>query len=165
VNVQPDLGHPLETPNPDAPNTFGKVFGQRCPAGFNEQLNEDLQDWHPGIVALSGPSVKAGKLGCDQGGSANFSPLCRPVVLGYLDSTMDREQKITLRDLYPTFSEEQIAEAEANFRRYLAVVIGIAERLHREGRSILDDLETDSGPDLTVSPVSPMIPDERSNNS
>jgi hypothetical protein len=77
VKVPPDLSHPLQTVNPDTPNTLGKQVGQRGPAEFNEQLNEDLEDWHPGIVALSGSSVKAGKVGCDQGGSANFSRLFR----------------------------------------------------------------------------------------
>jgi hypothetical protein len=67
---------------------------------------------------------------------------------------MDHEPEIALRDLYPTFSEEQLAEAEANFRRYLAVLIAMAERLHGEGRSILDDLES-AEPDLTVSPTNP----------
>jgi len=75
---------------------------------------------------------------------------------------MDCEPKITLRDLYPTFSEEQLAEAEANFGRYLGVVIRMAERLHEEGRSLLDDLDE---PDLTVSATEPIILDERSKNS
>ena len=74
---------------------------------------------------------------------------------------MDRQREITLRELYPSFNDEELAEAEANFRRYLAVVIAIAERLQREGGSILDDLE----PDLTVSATSSIIPDERSKNS
>ena len=77
---------------------------------------------------------------------------------------MDKESDITLRDLYPNFSENQLAEAEVNFRRYLAVLIAMAERLHGEGRSILDDLGA-SEPDLTVSPNDPIIHDERSNNS
>jgi hypothetical protein len=54
VNVTPNLVHPLEAVNPDAPNTFEERFGQRSPAGFDHQLNEYFQDWHPGIVALSG---------------------------------------------------------------------------------------------------------------
>jgi hypothetical protein len=35
VNMTPNLVHPLEAANPDAPNTLEERFGQRCPAGFN----------------------------------------------------------------------------------------------------------------------------------
>ena len=149
---------------PQAVNTIRHHFNEKGAGEVSDECDEDLQLEHGRMVALLESSVKKGKLGCDQGDSANFSRLCRSLFLGYLDSTMDHEPEIALRDLYPTFSEDQLAEAEANFRRYLAVLIAMAERLHREGRSILDDLES-AGPDLTVSPTDPMIHDERSNNS
>lgn len=53
---------------------------------------------------------------------------------------------ITISDLYPDFTEEQREEAEANLRRYLEVLIRMAERLRAEGRSI-NELA-----DLTCSP-------------
>ena len=51
-------------------------------------------------------------------------------------------QPITLRDLYPDFSDEQLEEAEANLERYLAVMMRIAERLRGEGYDL-------AAPDLT----------------
>jgi hypothetical protein len=58
---------------------------------------------------------------------------------------MENDRRITIRDLYPDFTEEELKEAEANLRGYLSALIQIADRLHAEGRSI-NDL-----PDLTVS--------------
>ena len=58
MNVPLDLLHSLDPANPDALNTLGKLFNQRFPAGFNDELHEYLQDWHPGIVALSRQFVK-----------------------------------------------------------------------------------------------------------
>jgi hypothetical protein len=81
---------------------------------------------------------------------------------------MDDRSPITIRGLYPQFTDGELEEAETNFRRYLTVVIAMAERLHLEGRSILDDLEPDRGADcdadLTVSATGATLPDERSNN-
>ena len=57
---------------------------------------------------------------------------------------MNEEKEITLREIYPEFSDAEIAEAESNIRRYLAVLIRIAERLQAEGYTP-DDL------DLTLS--------------
>ena len=54
------------------------------------------------------------------------------------------DQPITLRDLYPHFTNEQLEEAEANLERYLAVMMRIAERLQAEGYDL-------TAPDLTVS--------------
>jgi hypothetical protein len=75
MNLSLDLGHTLESTNPDTPNTPGERFCQRCPAGFDDQLDDNLQNLHPGIVALSGRFVKEGKDGYDLGGSAIFSRL------------------------------------------------------------------------------------------
>jgi hypothetical protein len=60
---------------------------------------------------------------------------------------MSSDHQITIRELYPDFTEEELKEAEENLRGYLGVLIRMAERLHAEGRSI-NDL-----PDLTPSEV------------
>jgi hypothetical protein len=51
---------------------------------------------------------------------------------------MNTEPPITIRDLYPDFTEEQLQEAEANLERYLRVIIRIAERLEAEGYTPAD---------------------------
>jgi hypothetical protein len=43
------------------------------------------------------------------------------------------EQPPTIRDLYPHFNEEQLAEAEDALDRYLEIVLRIFERLESEG--------------------------------
>lgn len=68
---------------------------------------------------------------------------------------MNQEKEITLRELYPEFSDVEIAEAEGNIRRYLAVLIRIAERLQAEGYTPADL-------DLTLSGTESIIPGERS---
>jgi len=45
---------------------------------------------------------------------------------------------VTISDLYPDFTKEELEEAEANLRRYLAVLLRMSERLANEGRSIND---------------------------
>ena len=69
---------------------------------------------------------------------------------------MNDDKAITLRDLYPDFTDEQLEEAEANLRRYLSVMVRIAERLQSEGYCLTD-------PDLTRSRPSPTIHDGGSN--
>jgi hypothetical protein len=66
---------------------------------------------------------------------------------------------ITIRDLYPDFRDAELEEAEANLRRYLTVLIRMAERLHAEGRSLSELAE------LTVLPERSNVQDERSNPS
>ena len=45
----------------------------------------------------------------------------------------------TIADLYPHFSREQCEESETNIRRYVTVILGIAERLREQRGSITDD--------------------------
>lgn len=68
---------------------------------------------------------------------------------------MDQEKEITLREIYPEFSDTQLAEAESNIRRYLAVLIRIANRLQAEGYTPADL-------DLTLSGTESIIQHERS---
>jgi hypothetical protein len=72
---------------------------------------------------------------------------------------MDREPPITICDLYPDLSEAEREEAETNLRRYLNVLVRMAERLHSEGGSI-NDL-----PNLTDPSERTNIQDERSKPS
>ena len=39
---------------------------------------------------------------------------------------------ITIGDVYPDFSDEQLAEAEATFHRYISVMVRIYERVRAE---------------------------------
>ena len=45
-----------------------------------------------------------------------------------------------IRKLYPQMTDEELRIAQDNLRRYVKVICDIAERLHREGKSI-NDLE------------------------
>ena len=67
---------------------------------------------------------------------------------------MEQHQPITLRDLYPHFTDEQLEEAEANLERYLAVMMRIAERLRSEGYDL-------AAPDLTAPQMNASIPDAK----
>ena len=72
---------------------------------------------------------------------------------------MQQDQPITIRDLYPQMSDEELAMAEANLRRYVAVVVRIYDRLKAEGKPW-----PGASPDLTLSGDDFTIPDERSNS-
>lgn len=48
---------------------------------------------------------------------------------------MEDNQPITIQDLYPHMSEEELAVAETNLKRYVTVVVRIYERLKAEGKS------------------------------
>ena len=50
----------------------------------------------------------------------------------------------TIRDLYPHFTDEQLAEAEDAHDRYLAIVLRIFERLEIEAAQV-DQLTPDAG--------------------
>jgi hypothetical protein len=82
--------------------------------------------------------------------------------MGYGVWAMRDDKPITIRDLYPHMSEEELAVAEATLRRYVAVLVRIYERLKAEGKS-WPDART-SPADLTLSGVDFSIPDERSNS-
>ncbi len=68
---------------------------------------------------------------------------------------------ISLRQLYPHLTDEQLETAEANLRRYIAVMVRIYERVRAEqGPEAARRLAYG---DLTDSGSSPNIPNERSN--
>jgi hypothetical protein len=76
---------------------------------------------------------------------------------------MNNEYPITIGDLYPEISEEQAAEAEATFRRYIAAMVRIYERVRNEhGREAASRLAYG---DLTAPEGSVNVPNERSNPS
>ena len=49
--------------------------------------------------------------------------------------TMQPNQPITIRDLYPQMSDEELAIAETNLKRYVALIVRIHDRLQDEGKS------------------------------
>jgi hypothetical protein len=51
---------------------------------------------------------------------------------------MQDEKQIGIADLYPDFTKAELEEAEANLRRYMAVLVRMSQRLSSEGRSIND---------------------------
>jgi len=48
---------------------------------------------------------------------------------------MEQHRTITIRDLYPHMSEAELGVAEANLKRYVALIIRIHDRLKSEGKS------------------------------
>ena len=48
---------------------------------------------------------------------------------------MDKIPTPTIRDLYPNFTEQELAEAEDNLERYLALVLRIYERIQADPES------------------------------
>lgn len=78
----------------------------------------------------------------------------------------DANRKIEIRDLYPQYSPEELAEAEYNFRRYIAALARIYERMREKGITLADlqAAEEEHGDeDLTSSEDGSTIPEERSN--
>jgi len=75
---------------------------------------------------------------------------------------MTNNKPITIRDLYPDMSEDELAVAEANLRRYVASIVRIYERIRAEGGSWP---APGIGSNLTTSGNHPSIPHERSNSS
>jgi hypothetical protein len=64
---------------------------------------------------------------------------------------MQDENQIGIADLYRDFTKSELEEAEANLRRYLAVLLRMNDRLASEGRSINDLVDcrfADSGDPL-----------------
>ena len=45
---------------------------------------------------------------------------------------MDNDSSPTIRDLYPDYTDQELAEAEDNLERYLKLVLGIFERRELE---------------------------------
>ena len=51
----------------------------------------------------------------------------------------------TIRDLYPSFTDEQLAEVEDTLERYLALVLRIYERLESQGELPVVHLTPETG--------------------
>jgi hypothetical protein len=147
---------------PDSEGTFRNLFDQKSPGQLADEFDEEIHDQHVRIVALSGQSEKAGKSGWDAhlANPLNFPAFSMPVFWHNLNRLMDQKDHITPGQMYPHFTEAQLAEAESNIRRYLAVVLRIAERLEAAGRHFPGP----DGGDLTDPDTQGTIPDERSKN-
>ena len=78
---------------------------------------------------------------------------------------MEARRAITIRDLYPHMSEADLAVAEANLKRYVALIVRIYDRLKADGKSWPSaELRADVPADLTLSAKHPRIAHERSNS-
>jgi hypothetical protein len=74
---------------------------------------------------------------------------------------MNDHTPITIREVYPDFTDEQLAEAETTFRRYIAVMVRIYERVRAEqGPEAATRL---AHGDLTIPRGLANVPLERSN--
>jgi hypothetical protein len=115
----------------------GKRFHHEGAGNVNYNCEECFEPEHASMMSLSRADVKAGKRGCvaSRGAVAAFSRLGRPGVFGYGDGAMSNDQPITIRDLYPQMSEAELAVAEANLKRYVALLARIHDRLRVEGAS------------------------------
>ncbi len=58
---------------------------------------------------------------------------------------MEKKPAPTIRDLYPHFTDEQLAEAEDTLDRYLALVLRIFERLELEASTQAAQLTPGTG--------------------
>jgi hypothetical protein len=72
---------------------------------------------------------------------------------------METRQPITIRDLYPRMSAADLEVAEANLKRYVAVLVRIHDRLKAEGK-----FWPDPPVNLTASAMHRTIAGERSNS-
>lgn len=73
---------------------------------------------------------------------------------------MNTPNSITIRELYPEFTEDQLEQADATFRRYIAVMVRIYTRVRdEEGPEAATRLAFGN---LTDSDSSSNIPNERS---
>lgn len=68
---------------------------------------------------------------------------------------MEKVHKPTVRNLYPNLTEPELANAEANLERYLALVLRIFERVESEmTTSTADPLTPDMGTLVCTPPSS-----------
>jgi hypothetical protein len=74
---------------------------------------------------------------------------------------MKPNEPITIRDVYPQMSDEELSIAEANLKRYVAVIVRIYDRLQAEGKSWP---LPDAPRNLTTLETHHTITDERSNS-
>jgi hypothetical protein len=152
-------------PTPKASADTGEAFGERVHQEsancVNDNCNESFEPEHASMMSLSGSNGKTGKCGYPacQGEVAAFSRLFNSPALGYGDRTMTKNKPVTIRDLYPHMSEAELAVAQANLKRYVALLVRIHDRLKGEGKSW-----PDSPVNLTASEMHRTIPGERSNS-
>jgi hypothetical protein len=57
---------------------------------------------------------------------------------------MDEKDAPTIRDLYPHLNDEQLAEVEDTWERYLALILRIFERLESQTDSAAGHLTSDA---------------------
>jgi hypothetical protein len=147
-------------------DTVRHHFGEKGSYKINANGEEGFQREHASMMALTGDSVKKGKHGCG-GAVPPIFPVFAELEFGRrLSSTMAQPTKqtesISIGELYPHLAGEELEVAEANLRRYIAVMVRIYERVRAEqGPEAATRLAYG---DLTTSESCSTIPDERSNN-
>ena len=152
-------------PTPKTSVDTGKAFGesvhQESADHINNDCNNSFEPEHASMMSLPASNVKTGKRGYPacQGEVAAFSRLFNSPALGYGDRTMPKNKPVTIRDLYPHMSEAELAVAQANLKRYVALLVRIHDRLKGDGKSW-----PDSPVNLTASEMHRTIPGERSNS-
>ena len=159
-----DSRHAVRTapkPAADSGKALGEGLYQEGANRIDNNWNESFHAEHGPMMSLSGLSVKTGKCGYPAfwGEVATFSCLFKIVVSRYGAKAMKHNRTITIKDLYPHMSEAELAVAEANFKRYVVVIVRIHDRLKSESKSW-----PDSAANLTVSEMHRTIPGERSNS-
>ena len=75
------------------------------------------------------------------------------------------DTQLTVRDLYPDFSEDQLAEAEKNLRRFAAILLRVYERTKAEGLPWAAPESEKLDAVLTEPADGSTIPNERSTSS
>ena len=75
MNVTPHFFHTAQPrAEPQSADTIGCHIGEKGPDHVNNEIEEDFEIEHGGMMALSGQSVKEGKPGCDPGLICQFFP-------------------------------------------------------------------------------------------
>jgi hypothetical protein len=78
MDVAAHVFHPSQSSrDSQAADTVRHHFDEEGSDQVSEDGDESFDPGHASMMALSGRSVKTGKLGCDPGGSAKFSRLCK----------------------------------------------------------------------------------------
>ena len=66
-------------------------------------------------------------------------------VCGYAQTLMNKDSSSSIRDLYPHLTDKELAEAEDNLERYLALALRIFERTQAECSPQVGQLTSEPG--------------------
>lgn len=111
MHVPLDGIHSFDPLQMDAPNTVGDSFHEKAPTAFHEHFQDDLQDLHPGMVALIADSAKQGKRGWSasrsgRGGRRQVSLIDQITLVRLLGGTVVEAQVIPARGFQALMAED-----------------------------------------------------------